>query len=90
MRRLADLNAAIFLFTGDLVQHSRLEFDCPQCEATHRIVVFIAEKASYWKQRRRSAMTGVFPDTLSLAPSIDMTSVPPCKWHGFVEDGGAR
>jgi hypothetical protein len=82
--RLADLNPKL---VGDL-SRGFVIFDCPVGHG-HRFRVPIhaapfgeVDGVKHWQA------SGEFPDTLSLAPSVDASQVG-C-WHGFITNGEVR
>lgn len=95
MPSLRDLNAKLEGTLADGVLH----FDCPLSHPHKiRVPVNATGEEKHWKA------TGVFPDTLTLTPSIHAHSAAPndmdlrgeaykaaaeCGWHGFIRNGEA-
>ena len=89
-----------------------LSFDCPHpsCNRGHRVRVSISAAAFHERPARSQAemagrtgkvkvwqATGVFPDSLTLSPSIDIIEanekgekIRTLCWHGFITNGDAR
>ncbi len=66
-----------------LSENGILRFDCPKCR-DHGIRVAVGpEQGPDVPGQRVWKMTGEFPETITLQPSID---VPGC-WHGFITNG---
>lgn len=81
--RLADLNPSVSELHPDGTTRT-LVFDCPICvgDASHHVGANFGIPSSVpavW------AMSGEFPGTMTLTPSIRM--LDRCGWHGFVTNG---
>jgi hypothetical protein len=96
--RLRDLNPTLV----GAVDRGKLYFDCPHPGCTHTICVLISsapyhERPSDHPGQKPSKVwqaSGVFPDTLTLAPSIDLTEedengkkIRTVCWHGHIRNG---
>ena len=77
MKRLVDLRPKL--------TDTSLTFECPNC-GEHFIVVPVDRTGSgsatppVW-----TAKGGV--ENLTVRPSIDASTAPSCRWHGFITDG---
>jgi hypothetical protein len=102
--RLRDLNPEL----SGTVRKGVLTHDCPVCK-THRVRTPISNQPfheesyspkKFWENgaemtRKIWHATGVFPDTLTLSPSINLVEVDPSTgqairtlcWHGFIQNG---
>lgn len=60
-----------------------LRFDCPHCRAT-KIRVPVDEHGA-WANEGKWRISGQFPDTTTLDPSIDASASG--HWHGTISNG---